>query len=1120
MVAAFAGGSVSAQSVNAVKGPGGEYGVVFGGGIRFSRARPVEIEIADKSLRATTRFERGYESVSTTANGFSGKATLAAGGARFVVEDSWTRQGEAVTVRRELRVEGSAEGGFVSAVTLAAGGRVRPEEVDVFVPGLIYGGPRNLTRSAIGGADLYEGGRWGELRIREDRTPAPLFAIRLADGSSLAVLDGKPDGATTAEDSHDQAAKPMVDRRFRFAAIGARPEGESVAAGLWFPGSEGEVTYSGGTYPGGQMKQWRRRFHPIEDGLTQQYEASFRFGRAADLPALGRDSWRWAWRVLEPRVNWQDIDAVERSLIDMLGERAEKTPDGRTGIPNYIESVGEGRTSRNAILGFTGKNLEAAEFLLEDAARDTGARAAQHRAIGSAIFDSFTQLKVAPPEGEGFNLDTGATALAIPRDQRVYLRSFGDDIKATMRAVKRERAAGREHPRWLAWSREFADWLLTEQQPAGGFPRAWEPGTGKVMDASPASTYNAVPLLVLLNDLTGETRYLDSAVRAAEFAWTSGQAQGRFVGGTIDNPDVIDKEAGTLSLEAYLSLYEKTHDPKWLSRAKASAEYAETYIYIWNAPMPADEDNARLHWKAGVSTVGLQIISTGHSLVDEYMAFDADEFAKLSVYAKDPHYLEVARILLHNTKAMLALPGRTYDLEGPGWQQEHWSIAPVRGFGLHRGWLPWVSTSHLNGIAGLREFDPALFERLKAPSGTVAARGNPSVADDGNRSPAPPGAAAEPVSRAELEAEIRTKMARVQGFLREHKLAAMLLSAVNNFSWITAGLADNHVVITSETGAASLLVAADGRKFAVASNSEMPRLMAEDLKGLGYERKEFKWYEDKIAPDRKLTLIREIAGDGEVGTDTPYDGLKDVGAQFARLRYELTESEMKKYRWLGRNTAEAVVSVCRRIQPGMTEYEMEAMASDELLRRGIRPTVLLMGVDERVLSFRHTVPSGARLRNYAFVNVCARKWGLVTSTGRLVYFGQLPDDLRRRVHASAQVTARFLACTKPGARAGEILERSKAWFAENGFPGEMELHHQGGAIGYAEREWVAFPGSKEVVHDRQAFAWNPIVQGALSFDTFILNGGRFENIGFVEGWPSIHVDVNGQDVELPDILVR
>ena len=1093
----LAAGPTSAQSVTAEQGAGGEYGVVFAAGSRFSRAHPVEIEIADRSLGTTTRFARGYESAVRTADGFIGKATLAAAGARFVVEDNWTRRGDVVTVRRKLRVEGSAEGGFVSAITLATAVPVHRDDVDLFVPGMIYGSPRNLEQSAIGGAGLYESGRWGELRIREDRTPAPLFGIRFKDGSSLAVIDSKPDAATTVEDARDLEAKPMVDRRFHFAAIGTRPEGEGVAVGLWFPGTEGEFTYSGGTYPGGHMKQWRRRFHPIENGLTQQYEVSFRFSREEDLPSFCRGAWRWAWSVMEPKLNWQDIEAVQRSLIDMLGERAEKTPDGRTGISNYIDSVADVPGDRKAILGFTGKNLEAAEFLLEDASRDTGSRAEKHRAIASAIFDSFAKLKVAPPEGEGFNLDTGSTALAIPRDKRVYLRSFGDDVKATLRAVKRERAAGREHPRWLAWSREFADWLLTGQQPAGGFPRAWEPGTGKVVDASAASTYNAVPLLVLLSDLTGEKKYLAAAIRAAEFSWEHGQARGKFVGGTIDNPDVIDKEAGTLSLEAYLSLYEKTRESKWLDRAKVAADYAETFIYIWNVPMPDDEDNAKLHWKRGVPTTGLQIIATGHSLVDEYMAYDTDEFAKLSVYAKDPHYLEVARILLHNTKAMLALPGRTYDLRGPGWQQEHWSLAPVRGFGLHRGWLPWVATSQLNGIVGLREFDPALFQQLT------------------NRS-----AAAEPVTRAEFEAEIRTKLARVQNFLREQKLAGVLLSQVSNFSWITAGLGDNHVVITTETGASSLLITADGRKFVLASNSEMPRLLAEDLKGLGYEPREFKWYEDKLTPDRKLELIHEIVGQGAVGTDTPYAGFKQIGAEFAPLRYELTEPEMKKYRWLGRNTAEAVVSVCRRIQPGMTEYEMEAMASDELLRRGIRPTVLLMGVDERVLSFRHTVPSGARLRHYAFVNVCARKWGLVSSAGRFVYFGPLPEYLRQRVRASAQVTAGFLASTKPGAQAGEILEQSKAWYAANGFPGEMELHHQGGAIGYAEREWVAYPGSKEIVHDRQAFAWNPIVQGALSFDTFLLNGGRLENIGFVEDWPTIHVDVNGQDVQLPDILVR
>ncbi len=128
--------------------------------------------------------------------------------------------------------------------------------------------------------------------------------------------------------------------------------------------------------------------------------------------------------------------------------------------------------------------------------------------------------------------------------------------------------------------------------------------------------------------------------------------------------------------------------------------------------MPEDEQDKDLHWKKGVSTVGLQLISTGHSLADAYMSFDVDEYAKLSVLAKDKHYEDVAKILLHNTKGMLALPDRTYDLLGTGWQQEHWSIAPMRGFGIHRAWLPWVSTSHLNGIFGLEEYNLALYKKL------------------------------------------------------------------------------------------------------------------------------------------------------------------------------------------------------------------------------------------------------------------------------------------------------------------------------------------------------------------------------------------------------------------------
>jgi hypothetical protein len=103
---------------------------------------------------------------------------------------------------------------------------------------------------------------------------------------------------------------------------------------------------------------------------------------------------------------------------------------------------------------------------------------------------------------------------------------------------------------------------LTQQQGNWGFPRAWVPGTGAIADWSTASSYNPVPLLALLSRETGDLRYPKSAERAADFVWTSGQANGQFVGGTIDNPEVLDKEAGTLSTEAYLALFEATKNSK------------------------------------------------------------------------------------------------------------------------------------------------------------------------------------------------------------------------------------------------------------------------------------------------------------------------------------------------------------------------------------------------------------------------------------------------------------------------------------------------------------------------------------------------------------------------------
>jgi len=287
-----------------------------------------------------------------------------------------------------------------------------------------------------------------------------------------------------------------------------------------------------------------------------------------------------------------------------------------------------------------------------------------------------------------------------------------------MEAYRRERRLGRDHPEWLRWCRDFADWAMTKQRADGSLPRGFRPGTGEVVEESGTTSYNVVPLFLMLSEDTVDKKYRTSAIRAAEYVWQSFGTRGVFIGGAIDNPNITDKEAGMLSMEAFLALYETTCEPKWLRRAQVAGDFAETWMWIWNVPMPGDANNEDLHWKKEVSTVGVQGITArvaGH--VDQYLDWSAPAYARLYRYTKDPHYLEVARILLHNCKAMLALPGRTYGMLGPGWQQENWRMGPSRegrGFGTPEKWMPWVSTNHLYSITGLEAFDPNLFKDLCA----------------------------------------------------------------------------------------------------------------------------------------------------------------------------------------------------------------------------------------------------------------------------------------------------------------------------------------------------------------------------------------------------------------------
>src|SRR5581483_679477 len=107
-----------------------------------------------------------------------------------------------------------------------------------------------------------------------------------------------------------------------------------------------------------------------------------------------------------PPVSWQNIPVIRQCITDVLASQVEVRGD-RAGIPNAVPAVpASGRPpSRQAVMGFTGKNLEAAEFLLADAQADSDkSRAQKNRQLGLAIFASFIRLKMEPPVAKDSSL--------------------------------------------------------------------------------------------------------------------------------------------------------------------------------------------------------------------------------------------------------------------------------------------------------------------------------------------------------------------------------------------------------------------------------------------------------------------------------------------------------------------------------------------------------------------------------------------------------------------------------------------------------------------------------------------------------------------------------------------
>jgi antitoxin VapB len=366
--------------------------------------------------------------------------------------------------------------------------------------------------------------------------------------------------------------------------------------------------------------------------------------------------------------------------------------------------------------------------------------------------------------------------------------------------------------------------------------------------------------------------------------------------------------------------------------------------------------------------------------------------------------------------------------------------------------------------------------------------------------------------------EIEEKLERLIRVMADERLSGMLINSQHNFAWLTAG-GRNGIDLSRDAGAGTLLVLRDGRRFVLANRIELPRLMSEELEGQGYEPVEFAWEEEKGNPGLVADLARSLADGSALGSDLPIaDSVRAVESAIARARHKLTNSELDRFRLLGRDAGEAIGKLARSLVPGVTECEVARQSVDALAAVGAHSLVKLVAADERLRRFRHPVPTGLRWEKALMIVVCARRAGLIVSLTRIVCAGQIPADLILRTKLTADVNAKVLAATRPGRSGAEIFVVAARAYSDAGFPGEQQLHHQGGATGYRTRDWVAHPRCTEQVQEGQAFAWNPSITGTKIEETCLVLREGIEMITTTANWPSFPVAVDGRTCLLPDVL--
>jgi hypothetical protein len=576
--AAHAAGVASLSSGNyqfAVEDLGSSH---FGIGIYKGAAKldeqitPLILTIKNASSAEDT-YQGAYAAWSSAGGVITATGSLTtASGSQFDYTDKYSVQDAtgAILMQRSVvvAIANGSDKGFSSRYAIYPLASTSLSDYDMFAPGNWYKQNSNVVAGAFASNYADE-----NFFIKETRLALPMTAMRTtSNGESITFVHA---GAHLTSAQSESTSSWLVDGGFNFGSLGVK-KSPRPTLNFVYPSTEGDKNYYGNDQNGTpHLSGLVRRSNPVQLGFTQSYNLVLKFGQDNTFSATQGTAWKYGFGLYSPAPTFIDSNTLYSNDISYFTAKYKTFPSGAAGLPWSSLTTGAGDTGYHMQSGFVGQQTKAGWELLRDGYRNNNPTTL---AQGTAIVDFWANTSMTPsgiPRTDFF-AESGNWG-----SDPLFLRTVSDAAEGVLDAYNTAFARGSYHDNWSIYVQKFGDFLVSKQAADGSWARSFNPD-GTVSDAGKFNTTNPIRFLVKLYLATHDLRYYQAAISAGNWSKTNVDQAYNYVGGTPDNANTIDKEAGLMALNAFNALYDLTLDTSWLDAAKNAANYLESWTYSYN----------------------------------------------------------------------------------------------------------------------------------------------------------------------------------------------------------------------------------------------------------------------------------------------------------------------------------------------------------------------------------------------------------------------------------------------------------------------------------------------------------------------------------------------------------